>query len=348
MRRRAVLASLSAAGIGALATRARAESSLLDPKTPRLVLSAGRSVLRVELPAASFCTIAVLGPPTALLGTEAAGSAIARRLRSHRPLDEDGLLPRTLSVQTDSSAESFDLVVDVTDPVEVLLGCASEADAIEPSPKDLKAGTAQPRPLVGFPAPKSPKAGYAIASPARYVFARIDVVRSLLAVFEKTRKSLGVADPIALSDASQWNGKRPKSDIGQPRHISHEGGVDIDIALPANDSIPSSIRDHCRGVRLETDRYGCSPGTAKGVDFDRLGFLIGTLADESPGRITKVFMDDVYRREVIRVGQSLRDRGLIKEPGLVALGEDGVIVASPWHTDHFHVRFSGEKGRSLF
>lgn len=348
MRRRAVLASLSAAGLGMVAARARAASDVLDPKNPRIVLAAGRSVVRVELPAASFCTIAVLGPPSALLGAEASGGPLGKRLRAHRPLDEDGLLPRTMSVQTEASPEPMDLVVDVTDPVEVLLGCASEADAVEPSPKELKAGTAQPRPLVGFPAPKNAKAGYAIASPARYVFARIDVVRSLLAAFEKTRKSLGIADPIAVSDASQWNGKRPKSDIGQPRHISHDGGCDVDIALPASDGIPSSVRDHCRGVRLETDRYGCSPGTAKGVDFDRLGFLLGTLADEAPGRITKVFMDDVYRREVIRIGPSLRDRGLIKEAGVVALGEDGVIVASPWHTDHFHVRFSGEKGRTLF
>ena len=169
----------------------------------------------------------------------------------------------------------------------------------------------------------------------------------MMAAFEKTRKTFD-SDPIAISDASQWDGKRPKTDINVVRHISHQGGCDVDIALPANDTFPSTLRDHCRGVRLTEDRFGCSPGTAKGVDFERLAFLLGTFAEEAPGRIVKVFLDDAYRREVIRVAPTLHEKKLIKEAGLVALGEDGVLVASPWHTDHVHVRFSGEKGRSLF
>ena len=99
---------------------------------------------------------------------------------------------------------------------------------------------------------------------------------------------------------------------------------------------------------LEPDRYGCSPGTAKGVDFERLAFLLGSLVDEAPSSVVKVFLDDVYRREVVRVVPRLFERRLLKESARTALGEEGILVASPWHTDHVHVRFAGEKGRALF
>ncbi|MFO0552229.1 MAG: hypothetical protein U0271_27830 [Polyangiaceae bacterium] len=309
-------------------------------------LPAGRKTLHVRLPAASFATIAILGPKAALLGIDIVGGPLAKRLRARSPLDEDGLLPRTLSVRTGDLEEELDLTVDVADSVQVMLALATDADDVEPSAKGLKNGTELARPLIGFPTPSTDADGYQLASSARYVFARIDVVRSLRTAFAKTRKRFKL-DPLFLSDASQWNGKRPKTDLAQPHHISHDGGCDVDIGFPANDTFPSTPRDHCRGVLLEPDRFGCSPGTAKGIDFDRLAYFLGILCDEAPGRITKIFIDDVYRREVIRVAPTLYERQWIKEGALVALGEDGVLVASPWHTDHFHVRFAGEKARPL-
>jgi hypothetical protein len=51
---------------------------------------------------------------------------------------------------------------------------------------------------------------------------------------------------------------------------------------------------------------------------------------------------------VVRVAPSLHERGFIKDAGVLALAEDGVLVASPWHTDHVHVRFAGEQARTLF
>lgn len=344
MRRRSALATLAvfASGLPASAEEARE----LAPDTPRVVLPAGRSIVPVTLPRKSFATIAVLGPPSSLLGMDLTGSRVARRAR-RRPLDEDGLLPRTVSLRTEDETESMQLVVEVSDPVELRLVWANVDEDREPTFKGLKDGTESPRPLVGFPAPRSDKDGYFLASPARYVFARIDVVRSMMTAFQAVMKRFKLPDPIGISDATQWNGRRPRGDIGQVRHISHDGGCDVDIAIPALDGIPSTVRDHCKGVRLETDRYGCSPGTAKGVDFERLAYFLGTLADEAPGRIIKVFLDDVYRREVIRVAPSLQERKWIKEAGAVALAEDGVLVASPWHTDHVHVRFGGEKARAL-
>lgn len=353
MRRRAALLSMLALGAPASAFASAEEGGIAtlggegSASKTRLDLPAGRSRFRVVPPRNAFVTVAVFGPPRALLGLEMIGGGIAGRLKRNGSVDEDGLLPRTLSFSTDGAVEPFDIAVDLTDPANVQLVWARIDDDKEPTRKGLKDGSEVPRALIGFPVPATPRDGYAIAPSGRYVFARIDVVKSLLVSLDKARKRFN-GDPIFLSDASQWNGKRPKTDIGNIRHISHEGGCDIDIALPASDTLPSSIRDHCRGVRLETDRFGCAPGTAKGVNFDRLTYFLGTLADEAPGRIVKIYLDDVYRREVIRVAPTLRDRGLMKEAGLVALGEDGVLVASSWHTDHVHVRFAGEKARSPF
>ena len=44
----------------------------------------------------------------------------------------------------------------------------------------------------------------------------------------------------------------------------------------------------------------------------------------------------------------LEARRWIGEEGRAALSEEGILVASPWHTDHFHVRFGGEPGRPTF
>lgn len=345
MRRRAAL--LSVLSLTASGRAWGSEPELITLERPRLDLPAGRSLLAVELPATSFATVGVFGPTHALLGLTVSGDGAARALRRSAPLDEDGLLPRTLSVRTGDASERLELIVEVTDPVRVELVAGSLDQDIEPSAKGLKTGAEPARPLVGLPVPNSPKDGYMLASAARYVFVRIDVARSLISAFERTRKRFS-SDPICVSDASQWNGKRPKTDLGEARHISHEGGCDVDLGIPANDTYPSSVREHCRGVRLEVDRFGCAPGTAKGVDFERLAYFLGTLADEAPGRIVKVFLDDVYRREVVRVAPGLHERGFIKDAGLLALAEDGVLVASPWHTDHVHVRFAGEPARTLF
>lgn len=346
--RRRVLAGLG--GLGALALPLAARGSndppRVTPERPTLSLGSGRSVVEIVIPARAFVSLALVGPREALLGLSLLGGAAAA-VRARAPLDEDGMLPRVASFRSGDDTTVLTAVVDVVDPVEIALAWATDADDREPTPKGLRDGVEAARPLVGFPAPPTDRLGYGLAVPGRYLFARIDVVRSFIAAFEKTKKRFK-SDPIYVGDASQWDGRRPKSDLGQPRHISHDGGCDVDIGIPAIDTFPSTLRDHCRGVRLEPERYGCSPGTAKGVDFDRLAFLLGALVDEAPGRVVKVFLDDVYRREVIRAVPKLFEKRFLKEAALTALGEDGLLVASPWHTDHVHVRFGGEKGRVLF
>ncbi len=344
--RRRVLVGLAGLGAAALPVVGRAEGATLSIERPEIALAAGRSIFTIVAPPNAFVSIAVTGPREALLGMTFVGEG-ARVLRANTPIDEDGLLPRVVSFQTGDSPEPLAAVVEVVDAALVAMAWATEIDDREPTPKGLKDGTEVARPLVGFPAPASDKLGYALAVPGRYLFARVDVVKALVSAFEKTRKRFK-SDPIYIGDASQWDGRRPKTDLGEPRHISHDGGCDVDIGIPAIDTFPSSLRDHCRGVRLEVDRYGCSPGTARGVDFDRLAYLLGTLVDEGPGRLVKVFLDDVYRREVVRVVPRLFEKRFLKETARTALGEEGILVASPWHTDHVHIRFSGEKGRAMF
>lgn len=305
------------------------------------VLPAGRTSVELTLPARSFVTLALLGPQHSLLGLSVVGAGpTARALRSRVPLEEDGLLPRTLNALT-TDAETLSLIVDVVDPVRLTLAVTAEDDDAPPR------SAAGARRLVGMPTPRSPRDGYMLLSAGRYVFARIDVVKSLRLAFDAARKRFDL-EPIGVSEASQWNGRRPKSDRGEVRHISHDGGCDIDLALPALDTFPSTVRDHCKRVWLDPTHSGCAAGTAKGVDFERLTYLLGTLCDEAPGRILKVFMDDVYRREVVRIAPTQFDKKWIKEDARNALAEDGVLVASPWHTDHVHVRFAGEKARALF
>jgi hypothetical protein len=342
--RRAFLGA-SASALAADVARADGLPELRDAEP--LALPTGRSLVDVVAPAASFVSIAIRGPKHALLGARALGDGrLARSLDRGTTLDEDGLLPRVFSGVTFDDEERVTLLVDVTDPVTVTLVSAPAADDAPPRLRGPKEEPPPGRPLVGMPPPRSARAGYVVLGPARYAFARIDVVKSLMLAFEKTRKRFG-NDPIAISDMSQWNGRRPKQDLGEVRHISHDGGCDVDLALPASDFLLSDVRDHCKRVFLDPTHAGCAPGTAKGVRFDVLAHLLGALVDEADGRVVKIFVDDVYRREIIREAALLHDKEWIADGARGALSEEGVLVASPWHTDHVHVRFAGERARAL-
>jgi hypothetical protein len=337
-------AALLAGGSGG---RAFGDDFRVDARSPHRTLSEGRTTLEVEIPERAFVSIAVLGPKDALLGFDLAGSPAADAARSASPLDEDGILPHVVSFAPRETSEVMEVTVDAASPVDLALVAASLDEAVAPSPKGLADGIEFARPLVGIPAPRSRAEGYFVQVPGRYVFARIDVAIALLGAFEKTAKRYK-RDPIAVSEISQWDGKRPRTDLNNPKHISHVGGSDADIAFAAIDGVPSTQRDHCKGVLLDKEHWGCAPGSINGVDVERVTHFLGVLIDASPGQIVKIFMDDAYRQEIIRVAPDLKRYGFIGDEALAALSDDGVIVASPWHTDHFHVRFKGEKGRSPF
>lgn len=318
----------------------------LDVSTPTQMLLEGRSAVRVTLPAGAFVTLAVLGPKDALLGFDLVGSPAADVARRAAPSEEDGFLPHVVGFAPRPTAETMLVSIEAKAPVEIAMVWATADEALAPSPKGLRSGDEQPRPLVAIPAPASRDDGYFLQVPARYAFARVDVAIALLGAYKKTWQYYRQA-PVAVHEISQWDGNRPRTDLKNPRHISHVGGADADIAFPANDGEDSTYRDHCVRAAIDRDHANCAPGTVRGLDAERTAFFLGAIIDAAPTALTKVFMDDAFRAEVIRVAPDLAKRQFIGEAALASLSEDGVIVASPWHTDHFHVRFAGEQGRSL-
>lgn len=343
--------------------------AFLAPDLERVELPSGRSLVDIALPAERFVSIGVVGPSHALLGFDLVSPAAIGAIRSKSALDEDGLLPRIVSFWPPSGVDRVTVLVDVSEPVSLVRISAPpspEPPGIPPRPATpasrapgararpapaassfvassgpASAAKGPPMPLVGLPAPASRDDGYLLQSPARYQFLRADVAHALLATFKKVRVRFR-RDPIGVADISQWDGLRPATDLGKPRHISHEGGRDVDIALPADDGFPSLVRAHCDGVLVEADAQGCAPGTVRGLDALRLAFLIGYLFDMEPlGRIERVFTDDAYIREIRRAALELRARRWIKDAGFEGLHNDEIMRPSPWHTDHVHIRFTG-------
>lgn len=314
-----------------------------------IAVPVGRSFVDIAIEPGRFTSIAVLGSASALLGFDIVAPAAMRAVVAHGALDEDGYLPKITSFRAPAGVSTITVLVDITEPAE-LARISTDPGVVPPeifSPKPLPLLKKLPAfPLIGFPAPVSRDDGYILQSPSRYQFVRVDVAVSLLAALRQTRVRFK-RDPIAIADISQWNGERPATDQGRPRHISHEGGRDIDIALPADDGFPSTVRAHCDGVRVTSDAQGCAPGTARGFDALRAAYLLGLLLDGGPpGRIERVFTDDAYVREIRRAAEVLRTRRWIKDAGFEQLFDDALVRPSPWHADHIHIRFSGQPARA--
>jgi hypothetical protein len=341
---------------------------------------AGRSIVEVFVPASSFVSIGVFGSRHALLGFDvvdvvaapaeepapppegapaapipavvaapaeepALFQAALASLRARRPLDEDSLLPRFVSFRSPPLPCTVRILVDAAEPVD-LQRVATAAVDVEPLPEKGHRYRPAPSPTIGFPLPATRDEGYFLQSPARYQFARADVIASLLVAFRRTRARFR-RDPIAIADISQWDGVRPATDLGMPRHISHEGGRDVDIALAASDELPSTVRAHCTGVLVEEGVQGCGPGTARGFDASRTAYFLGVLFETAPP-VEKIFIDDVYLREVRKAAEKLHQRRLLKDASFEGLSDDAIVRPSPWHTDHFHVRFAGPPGKAAF
>lgn len=349
--RRGLLASAVAVTVTYATSPRAASSSELDvvagaPRT--FSLPPGRSLVELTIPADVYVSIGIFGPAASLRSVALNGTGPSvRAVRSSAPIAEDGLLPRVLSLAPSAIAAPAQLVVDVVDSVVVEMVASDPTELAAPDAKAMVRGEARARPLVGVPPPTSPEDGWVLQTPSRYAFLRLDMAVALFSAMRATRRRFK-GDPIAIGDASQWDGRRPASDRDAPRHISHVGGRDVDLGLPSSDGTQSLLEDRCRGVRLAEDRFGCAPGTVRGLDPRRLAHLLGGVCDAAPGLVTKIYLDEVYRREVIAAAPALVERKWLREEAASALSEDGVLVASPWHTDHVHVRFHGEEGRTLF
>src|SRR6185369_790410 len=104
-----------------------------------------------------------------------ADSALAA-LRTRRPLDEDGLLPRIVSFRSLAEAPAVvRVLVDAAEAVDLRRAAAPIVD-VEALPEKGKRYKPVEAPSIGFPVPVSRDEGYLLQSAARYEFARTDVI----------------------------------------------------------------------------------------------------------------------------------------------------------------------------
>jgi hypothetical protein len=195
-----------------------------------MLLGEGRWVVELTSSPRRFVSVGVSGRQDALARFEVVADRPLHRLRNNTR-DDDRRLPTFVSFESPTEPVSLRAIVDARSEVRLMLVSESAEDIAPRSAKDLRFGIAEARPLVGLPFPIEPRAGYTMQTPHRYGFVRTDVATALRGAFRQTRIRFR-RNALAVGDASQWNGARPASDLDRPRHISHEGGRDVDVALP--------------------------------------------------------------------------------------------------------------------
>jgi len=334
------------------------ELRLISPRD-QLRVPAGRWRITTSIPAGRYVSLGVLGDVDGLRRFDLVSSPVITGLRARASQQEDGRLPAFVSFINEAEAHEITVELELARDGWFVRLEADPNDLGPREPQDLRLGKVEPRALVGLPQALGPSAGYSSQAPQRYQFVRVDVAAALRAAFRQTRKRFR-RNAIGVGDASQWNGERPASDLGRPRHIRHEGGRDVDLALPSAGS-PSTIRRRCKGVMVGRDVLRCSPGTVQAFDALRLAYFLGLLLDgptpegryvpepeKRPGPIAKVkaiYTDQVYIDEIRKALEILRERYWIHEEGYADLSEDGLLYASAWHVDHVHIQFDGEPGQ---
>lgn len=337
-----------------------------DGPSPRLRLTEGQSALSIKAgltavlvaaPANSFVTLGLRGPRRALRRLEFVERTHLDGLRT-ATRDDDGWLPKFVSFATPENREiEVMFVVDVTAPITLFRVVTPRAPYVPPAKNELLQARRRVHPLVGFPFPGDAAAGYVMQAPSRYLFIRADVAQAMHHALAQTRTRFR-RNPIAIGDATQWDGKRPAVDLDKPRHISHGEGRDLDIGLPSRTADASWLERRCQGVLVGKQELVCSPGTVKGLDALRLAYLLGLLIDgptpkgrhvpdaarrKGPIAEVEAILTDQAYIDAIRQGiEVLKRRRWIHDEAYAALGEDGLLRPSPWHVDHVHVRFVGK------
>ncbi len=311
-------------------SRAVVAGLVLEGDRAELELPGGFSRVDVSSGDGEACSLIVTGPRDALAHLQVHGA------RATDAIDEDGVLPRAISFV--AGVEAIWVGLEVHVPVRLQKVCAAPTTAI-PTDDDRVL-------MIGMPTPGRRDDGYVLERPNRYQFARPDVVFSLRRALAATRARFR-RDPLGLSDLTQWDGRRPGLDVGKLRHISHDGGRDVDVALPSLEE-PSTMRDHCeKDYNDDKTSAACKPGTGKGVDAMRLAFLGGTLVAD--GVLDKMFLDREFFPEVARAAERLARWGWIPKKAAARLEPGaGILVHVPWHTDHVHLRFLGAKALAPF
>ena len=301
-----------------------------------LAIPAGEWRVEVDVEPGDLTTILVVGE------RESLRHFAMQDVRVFDALEEDGKLPRAASLFVPVDVRALAVSLEVSSDVRLMV---RRADARA----ELPSASASVD-LLGMPSPLLRDDGYVLERPNRYQFARPDVVAFLRDGFRDTRARFR-RDPIGIVDITQWDGRRPAVDIGKPRHVSHDGGRDVDIAIPSTEE-PSLQRDHCDKQISPDPRRGdghftavCKKGTGRAFDATRLAYLLGKLAARRV--LDRVFLDDEFLEPLAKAADRLARHHVITKHAAAALQpEGGVMKHLPWHTDHVHIRFLGPKGRA--
>lgn len=156
----------------------------------------------------------------------------------------------------------------------------------------------------------------------RYQFGRRDLVMFLRAA-GRAMAAAGHA-PFQPEDLSQWDGNTPGTDVGSPRHASHDRGKDVDLSLYGTDG-GAQWRSFCT-VAYTSDGRECVAGSRDPLfDGATISAMVGVFAET--GRMTMGFLD----RELI--------------PALSPA--QPLLQHWPNHDNHVHVRVSEVEGDAV-
>ncbi len=191
--------------------------------------------------------------------------------------------------------------------------------------------------LMQLPLPNDPLVdGYDTDSGTvfRYQFGRRDMIM-LLRHAARQMIAMGKV-PFFPYDISQWNGETPGTDVGAPRHASHQRGKDVDVSLYGVDG-KAHWRSFCT-TTYTSDGRECVNGTAKDLDArttarELAGFYEGDI-------VTMMFLDRELIELVAPAAKPLATDGVI-DSSLLPLYTDGTHLQHwPNHDNHVHVRIS--------
>ncbi|MEO7097391.1 MAG: hypothetical protein ABI175_29285 [Polyangiales bacterium] len=306
------------------------ESKAVDGDNPISIPAKGEKILRVETKATEhvhfMLTFSPSSQPVVLhvdrwdgaapkpIGSTDAGGG----LRTLAVFDGTG--PATYWVRVTSSAAFTGTLKVTRTPFADALHCPSDCAH-----------------LLQMPLPNDPAVdGYATDSGTifRYWFGRRDM---LMLLRNAAHRMVQMKKPAFYPyDFSQWDGETPGTDVGAPRHASHQRGKDVDVSLYGSDG-GSMWRSFCTTTPVSGGRE-CVKGTGKGLD-DRTtarelaGFYEGDI-------VTMMFLDQELIGIVRPAAPKLAADGVI-DADLVPLYSDGTHLQHwPNHDNHVHVRVS--------
>ena len=167
-----------------------------------------------------------------------------------------------------------------------------------------------------------------------YQFGRRDLIMMVRAAGR--RMATAGRGPLVPRDLSQRDGQTPGTDVGAPRHASHQRGRDVDLSIYGIDD-QAAWRAFC-ATQPAAAGLECVPGTLRNFGARATVHLYaGFLAT---GRTVAGFLDAELIDAMVAAAPAAAQDGLIAA-ALVPLLDDGVHLqhaANQYH--HLHIRVS--------